>query len=70
MDISEGGGTSGNNSRVNKDRANRKMKTKTRTWSDVVKGLKIEDKLETYKSRNESDATDSANSLIWRSRIT
>ena len=35
-------GTSGNDGRVKKDRANWKMKAKTRTWFDVVKGLKDE----------------------------
>ena len=35
--------TSGNNSKVEKDRADRKKEAKTRTWSDVVKGLEIED---------------------------
>ena len=38
------------------------MKDKTRMWSDVVKGLKIEDELETTnsdKSGNESEAVDS-----------
>ena len=37
------------------------MKAKTRTWSDVVKGMNIEDELETTNSdnsMNESGATD------------
>ena len=38
------------------------MKARTRTWYDMVKGLKDEDELETTnsdKSGNESEATDS-----------
>ena len=48
--------------RVKKDRADRKMKAKTWTWFDVVKGLKIEDELEianSEKSGNESEVADS-----------
>ena len=47
-------------------------KTKTQTWFDVVKSLKIEDELETTnsgKSWNESEAPDSERCLIQRSRI-
>ena len=54
--------TSGGGVRLMKDKANRKMKSKTRTWSDVVKGLKVEDELETANSDkcwNKSEATDS-----------
>ena len=56
------GTTSGNSGRVKKDRANWKMEAKTRTCFDVVKGLKIEDELETANSDkrgNESEATKS-----------
>ena len=38
------------------------MKAKSWTWSDVVKGLKIEDELETTnsnKSRNEPETAES-----------
>ena len=40
---SEQVGTSGSGGRVKKDRADQKKKAKTRTWSDVVKGLELED---------------------------
>ena len=44
------------------DEAKKGKKAKNKTWSDVVKGLKIEDKLETtnsYKSGNESETAGS-----------
>ena len=47
VDISEQVETSGGGSRVKKDRADRMEKAKTRSWSDVVKALKMEDELET-----------------------
>jgi hypothetical protein len=49
----EEAGTSGNGGRIKKDRTGRKKKAKTRTWSDVVKGLEPED---------ESEETDSEKS--------
>ena len=58
---SEQVGESVSGGRVKKDKADRK-KAKTRTWFDVVKGLKTEDELETTnsdKSRNESEEADS-----------
>ena len=61
VDTSKQVGASGNGGRVKKDRANRKKKAKTRTWSDVVKGLKPEDELGTTNSEkrgNESGAID------------
>ena len=51
----------GNGSKVGKSKADQ-MKAKTKTWSVVVKGLKIEDELETTnldKSGNESEIDDS-----------
>ena len=54
--------TSSKCDRVKKDRVDRNMKARTRTWYDMVKGLKDEDELETTnsdKSGNESEATDS-----------
>ena len=39
----------GNCSKVEKDRVDQ-VKAKTKTWSDVVKGVKIEDELETANS--------------------
>ena len=37
------------------------MKTKTKTWADVVKGLEVDESESTdsVKSRSESDSTDS-----------
>ena len=58
--------TSGNNGRFKKDKANRKKKARTWTWSNVVKGLNSEDELETAnsdKSGNESEVADSFNML-------
>ena len=46
-------------------KANKAKKTKTRMWSGVVKGLEIENELETAnsnKSGNESGTTDSGKS--------
>ena len=48
--------------RVKKDRADRRKKAKTRTWSDVVKGLEPEDEsgaTDSDKSWNESETIDS-----------
>ena len=56
---------SGRDTRDNNDRFDSKKKAKTRTWSYVVKGLKMEDELESAdldKNKNESKATDSDNS--------
>ena len=39
------------------------MKAKSWTWSDVVKGLKIEDELETTNSNKSWNVSDSANSV-------
>ena len=36
--------------RVNKEKADRKIKARTKTWYDVVKGLMKEDKLDTTNS--------------------
>ena len=53
------------------DDAKKGKKAKTKTWSDVAKGLKIENELETAnsdKSGNESEAADSVrmfNSKMW-----
>ena len=44
------------------DEAKKGEKAKTKTWSDVVKGLKAKDELETTNldnSRNESETADS-----------
>ena len=52
---------SGKGGRVKMNKADRKKKAKTKTCSDVVKGLKIEDELETTnsdKSRNELEIAD------------
>ena len=60
VDTSDRVGTS---SKVKKDRADRKKEAKTQMWSDVVKGLEIEGKLETTnsdKSGNGSETTDLA----------
>ena len=51
VDTSDRAGTS---SRVKKDRADRKKEAKTQMWSDVVKGLEIEGKLETTNSDGDS----------------
>ena len=51
----------GNGNRVRKEKADQ-IKSKTNTWSDVVKGLKIEEGLEivnSEKSGNESETADS-----------
>ena len=59
--ISEKTGIDSKGSRVKKDRADRKREAKTRTWSDVVKVLEIEDELETTnsdKSGNGSEKSD------------
>ena len=55
-------GTSGDDSRVKKDKADRELNAKTRRWSNVVKGVKIKDKMETTtldKSGNESEIANS-----------
>ena len=47
-------------------------KIETQTWADVVKGLKIKDKLETTnsdKSGNKSETADPIEISIWRNRI-
>ena len=49
------------------------MKVKTRTWSDVVKGLKIKDELETTnldKSGTNRRQPIQLNNLIQKSQIT
>ena len=61
VDTSEQVGTSGNGGRVKKDKTDRKKKTKTRTWSNVVKGLEPKDDsaaTDSDKSWNESQTTD------------
>ena len=47
VEPSEEVGMSSDGGRVKKDRADGKKKAETRTWYDVVKGLRIEDELET-----------------------
>ena len=50
VDTSDRVGTSGKGGRVKKDRADQKKEVGTRKWSDVVKGLQTDDKLETTES--------------------
>ena len=59
---SDRAGRSSKGGRVKKDRADRRKKAKTRTWSDVVKGLEPEDEsgaTDSDKSWNESETVDS-----------
>ena len=46
-----------------KERADRKMKAMIQMWSDVVKGLKIEDELETTKSDKSGIGSETADSV-------
>ena len=53
-----------------KDRVDQKIKTRTRTWMDMVKDLTKEDELETTnldKSGNESESTNSIERSILKS---
>ena len=45
------------------DEANKGEKAKSKTWSDVVKGLKIEDELETSNSDKSGDELETTNSV-------
>ena len=46
VDTSGRVGTRGKGGRVKKERANQKKKARTKTWSDVVKGLQTDEELE------------------------
>ena len=54
---------SGKGGKIKKDITDGKIKAKIRTWSDMVKVLKIEDELETTNSNKSGDESEAADSV-------